>query len=276
MTRRERRDPSFFENRERETVETSRGPCELPIRYEDASLLTAIWRVDDAVARPLLPSELEPWLVLGKALAMLCIFEYRRTSIGPYGEIGLGVLSRKKGTKPSLVRVLSDLRKEPDQALYVVNLPVTTEGARAAGVEIWGYPKYVRDIETRFTRDGVRAELAGEFTLAMDRRRTLSTRGLPFVTFSVDAKERLLRTVVDIDHDVRWGGARSVDLRVIGDGPTSKTIRALGIDGRKPAFAFRTDTLRSVLPRGVDVGTASPGRADVASTEAPRAPEATR
>lgn len=126
-----RRNPAFFDNHARETVPTSRGSCELPILYEDASLLTAIWRVDAARARPLVPIDFEPWLVLGKALAMLCLFEYRQTSIGPYGEIGIGVLVRKKGSKPSLLRVLGDLRKEEDQGLYVINLPVTTEEARA-------------------------------------------------------------------------------------------------------------------------------------------------
>lgn len=263
-----RRDGAFFEGLTRETVETSRGAVELPILYQEASLLTAMWRVDDALARPLLPNELEPWLVLGKAMAMLCIFEYRQTSIGPYGEIGLGVLARKKGTKPSLVRVLGDLRKEEDQALFVVNLPVSTENARAAGVEIWGYPKYVKEIETRFTRDAVRAELAGEFTLTMGRGRSLSTRGLPFVTYSVNAKSRLIRTIVDIDHDVRWGGASTVDLRVIGDGPTAQSIRALGIDGTKPMLAFRTDAMRSILPHGKDVGTATSMRAKSAQSDA--------
>ena len=160
MTSPTRQDPDFFDRHLRETVATSRGPCKLPIFYEDASLLVAIWRVDGKRAQPLVPVDFEPWLVLGKALAMLCIFEYRQTSIGPYGEIGLALLVRKKGTKPSLLRALGDLRKEEDQALYVVNLPVTTEEAHAAGVEIWGYPKYVRNIETRFTRDEVHAELA--------------------------------------------------------------------------------------------------------------------
>ena len=251
------RDHAFFEKHVRERAETSAGPCDLPIAYEDASMLTAIWRVDGALARPLVPIQFEPWLVLGKALAMLCIFEYRRTSIGPYGEIGLGVLARRKGSKPSLVRVLGDLRKEEDQGLYVTNLPVTTEKARAAGVEIWGYPKYVANIDTRFTPDGVHAELEGEFKLTMGRGRTLKTRGLPFVTYSVSGEGRLLRTVVEIDHDVRWGGASTVDLRVIGDGPTSTSIRALGIHGRAPTFAFRTDAMRSVLPRGKDMGPAA-------------------
>jgi hypothetical protein len=241
----------------RETVQTSAGPCDLPIVYEDASLLTAMWRVDPERARSLLPPEIEPWPILGKALAMLCIFEYRRTSIGPYGEIGLGVLSRRKGTKPSLTRVLRDLRSDEEQALYVVNLPVTTEGARAAGVEIWGYPKYVQEIETRFTRDSVTATLAGEFTLTMGRGRAVRTRGLPFVTYSKNAEQRLVRTIVEVDHDVRWGGASTIDLRILGkadgDGPTARSIRTLGIDGRKPALAFRTDSMRSVLPRGKEL-----------------------
>jgi hypothetical protein len=259
-------DRAFFENLPRETAETSRGPVDLPITYEDASLLTAMWRVDDAVARPLLPEELEPWSVFGKAIAMLCIFEYRKTSIGPYGEIGLGILTRRKGSKPSLVRALGDLRKQDDQALYVVNLPVTTDNARAAGIEIWGYPKYVIDIHTRFTRDGVQAELAGELTLSMERRRTVVTRGLPFVTYSINAKNRLIRTVVDIDHDVRWGGARSIELHVIGDGPTARSIQALGLDAKKPAFAFRTDGMRSILPRGKDIGAATSRREKASSS----------
>lgn len=251
-----RRNDAFFDNHARERAETSAGPCDLPIAYEDASLLTAIWRVDPGRARPLVPGALEPWLVLGKALAMLCIFEYRQTSIGPYGEIGLGILARRKGTRPSLLRVLGDLRKEEDQGLYVTNLPVTTEKARAAGVEIWGYPKYVAEIHTRFARDSVDAELGGEFKLSMGRGRTLRGSGLPFVTYSVSAKQRLVRTIVDVDHDIRWGGASTISLRVLGDGPTSTSIRALGIDGRAPAFAFRTDGMRSVLPRGKDMGPA--------------------
>lgn len=257
MTSAARRNPAFFDNHARETVATSRGSCELPIFYQDASLLTAIWRVDAARARPLVPVDFEPWLVMGKALAMLCLFEYRQTSIGPYGEIGIGVLVRKKGTKPSLLRVLGDLRKEEDQGLYVINLPVTTEEACAAGREIWGYPKYVRHIETRFTRDEVRVELAGEFSLTMGKGRTLRTRGLPFVTYSVSSEQRLLRTVVDIDHDVQWGAAGAIDLKIIGEGPTSHTLRALGLEGKKPSFAFRTDDMRSVLPRGKDMGAAS-------------------
>lgn len=43
-------------------------------------------------------------------------------------------------------------------------------------------------------------ELAGEFRLTMGRGRTLRTRGLPFVTYSVSGENRLLRTVAVISN----------------------------------------------------------------------------
>jgi hypothetical protein len=126
-------DP-FFAGLQRKTQATSAGPCDLPILYSDASLLGLLYRVEPAKAAPLIDVNFEPWVVLGKAIAMLCFFDYRATTIGPYGEVGLGVLVRRRGSSPSLTRALGDLRKERAAGLYVLNLPVTTEAARAASV----------------------------------------------------------------------------------------------------------------------------------------------
>jgi hypothetical protein len=79
-----------------------------------------------------------------------------------------------------------------------------------------------------------------------------STRGLPFVLFSVN-EGRMLRTIVDVDNQVRWGGAGTAEVAITGDGPTSRTVKALGLDRAKPALAFRADAMRSILPAGVQV-----------------------
>src|SRR5205814_2655170 len=237
----------------RKTHATSAGPCELPILYSGASLLGLLYRVDGAKVRPLVDANFEAWTVFGKATVMLCFFDYRETTIGPYGEIGLGVLIKRKGTSPSLVGALADLRKETDAGLYVVNLPVTTEAARAAGRELWGYPKYVAPMQSTFDATGVRFTLGGELTVTMGPSGGPRTAGIPFVLYSV-AKGRVLRTVVDVDHRQQWGGASSVKLEVHGDGPTARTVKALGLDGAKPALAFRTDAMRSILPMGQDMG----------------------
>jgi hypothetical protein len=83
-------DP-FFASAERtkRTFSTSAGPCELPILYTDASLLTLVYSVDPAVAAAHVDLQaFEPWDLFGRAWAVLCAFEYRTTSIGPYGERG--------------------------------------------------------------------------------------------------------------------------------------------------------------------------------------------
>ncbi|MGO8996900.1 MAG: hypothetical protein ACLQVI_26600 [Polyangiaceae bacterium] len=65
-----------------------------------------------------------------------------------------------------------------------------------------------------------------------------------------------MRTVVDVDYQARWGGASSASLRIMGDGPTSTTLRALALETAKPLAAFRTDAMRSILPLGEVMGRA--------------------
>jgi hypothetical protein len=248
------RDP-FFARVARRPVGTSLGTCDLPILYSDASLLGLLYRVDPNAARPLIDPAFEPWIVFGKALAMVCAFEYRDTTIGPYGELGLGLLIKRRGACPSLLGALADMRKETDAGLYIVNLPVTTAEARSAGRELWGYPKYVTPMDIGFRRDGVRFKVDNEIEMTMGASRGLETAGLPFVLYSVNGG-RVLRTIVDVDHKVRWGGASSASIRIAGDGPTATSVRALGLDRAKPMLAFRTDRMRSILPLGEDMGAA--------------------
>lgn len=248
-------DDAFFQSVRQQTYQTEAGPCELPILYWGASLLGLSYRVDPAKAAALLPdAPFEPMVVFGKAVAMLCLFEYRDTSIGPYNEIGLAIQCKRKGTRPSLLAMARDLGSAPDQALYILNLPVTTEGARAAGVGLWSYPKYVTGIETHFGPDEIRVTLEGELTVKIGKAGRLTSAGFPFVMYSLkDGK--LLRTHVPVDHRVKWGGAGTADVQIIGDGPTAKSMRALGLDGAKPLAAFRTNGMRSILPIGEVIAT---------------------
>jgi hypothetical protein len=247
----------------------------LPILYSDASLLTLIYSADPAIARTLVDARaFEPLVVFGKAWVAFCAFEYRETTIGPYGELGVGVFAKRLGASPSLVRLALDQRKEREAAILVTNLPVTTANARAAGVELWGFPKYVTGMETTFRKEGVRIVLEREFELTMKRGLSLKTRGLPLVLYSVNAAQRVLRTIVETDSVVEWGGAGSVEVKMLGDGPTAKTMRALGLDARKPALAYRTDRLRSILPAGEDMGPVDRS-SGAGAKPASRAPSAT-
>ncbi|MFA5940645.1 MAG: acetoacetate decarboxylase family protein [Sinimarinibacterium sp.] len=231
----------------------SAGPCDMPILYDDASQVFSVWRVPLAAAAALLPdARLEPLPVFGKAIAGFVAFEYRGTTAGAYNEIGLVVLARRRKTAPSLWRVLRHPEAEPDAGFYVVNLPVTTALARAAGVEFWGYPKYVNPIRTVFGRDTVHVELEGELTFDHRTGVGLTLDAFAVTTFSI-LRGRLLHTVIPTHGRVRFGGAGTVVLKRSGDGPTARTVEALGLDCRRPLAVFRNDQLRVVLPYGVAV-----------------------
>lgn len=234
---------------------------ELPIRYTDGSVLTLYYRVDSHRAASVIPTDdFEPMQVFGKALIIVACFDYRQSTLGGYGELGVGVQVKRRGTSPSLLRWARDVREQPEQGIWVTNLPVTTEAARAAGVEQWGYPKYVSPMESTFDASGVRFRLGDELRIEQLQGAGLTVKGLPFVTFT--AKDgRYLRTIVDTEHRVKHGGAATARILRLGDGPTAATMEKLGLFSTPAWAAQRTDALRAVLPLGTDVGAASAARA---------------
>ena len=111
--------------------------CSLPIRYFDARCLIATFRTDLDRATALLKGVGLDAVADGdgRATVLFGCFEYRDTDLGPYNEVGLGVLSRANGDR--------------DPALYVLHLPVTTAKTDWIGRELWGYPKFVAAIILR-------------------------------------------------------------------------------------------------------------------------------
>ena len=229
-------------------------PLELPICYYDGTMIGLVYRPAMARARLLLEqTPFEPMSVAGRAAALLMAIDYRETTIGRYREVALGIQVQRRGTAPSLLGLARDPREQPDQGLYMVNLPVTSRRALDAGRHLWGYPKYQSRIDTDFRHDRLNVHLHREVRLTMGASGPLQTPGFPLVTCSL-SRGRVLRTVMETDHDVRWGGAGSVKLSLLGDGPTARSIATLGLDAMRPTAAFRTDTLRGMLPAGVDQG----------------------
>jgi hypothetical protein len=241
----------FFEEIKQAPVPTSEGSVDLPILYRDGAVIGLMYRVAPELVAPLIPEAeaFEPFTLMGKAIVQLVLFEYRDTSIGPYNEVALAVEIQRRGSSPSTWGALVDARTQPDYGSTFLNLPVTTAAACAAGRELWGYPKYVVDIETSFTPEKIRAVQSGEFELEVGPAGWLETDGIPFVLMS--RKEgRTVRTIVETGHRLKWGGAGSVKLTLLGAGPTADNLRALGLEGKTPSFVWRSYAMRSMLPAG--------------------------
>jgi hypothetical protein len=232
----------------------SLGELELPVRVTGGSSLACIYRVSLEAARAVLPTDcFEPVPVGDQALVQVTALQYDESSIGPYNELGVMVLARRPGTVPSRMRMLMSLSSVEDAGWFVVNLPVTTGFACAAGRELWGYPNYLTRVDTEFDREGAQIILGGELVLEHRARFSVKMPGRPFVYLS-ELEERLLRTVVPVEHGQRLGGARSVRIQVTGDGPTADTVRRLGLERLRPMFAARADGLKLTLPRGNPIG----------------------
>lgn len=176
--------PFFQPDQAGKTVQTKAGPCPLPIRYFAAAHVMMFFAVDMERARALLPSkQFEPLPnEQGKALALVGFWDYHDTSIGPYNESTIALMVTHPGF---------------DQpGVYVCSLPVSTEIACRAGIEVFRYPKFVAD--SRVVLDGQKVDLSVVLPGGKTALSVTGTRGdsfyappMPLQTFAeyVDAPD---------------------------------------------------------------------------------------
>lgn len=231
-------------------VKSSVGSFELPFIYNDASLLALIYRVTPEKVQTLLGDlPLEPLVSLGKVAVILGIFEYRDSTLGRYYEVSLGAQVRRKGSRPSSLRVIRDPESVEDAGIYIFNLPLTEKEPCMAGQQIWGYPKYVTDIQTSFGKNRVDAELVDEFSLTQTSNFGPTVKGVPFVTYTMHNRQ-LVRTVMEANYRAKIGWGNRVQLKLLGQGPTANTIKMLGLDQMRCFLTLRTNEMQCVLPEG--------------------------
>ena len=194
----------------------------------------------------------------GKALVALAFYEYRHTAIAPYNEVGVAIAALPHGCKAPAFPLLSLFYKlDCNRAgFYIVDLPVTTASACAAGREIWGYPKFVTPIS--FSLDGGKfsgavSDPKGQGSLlTLSGRAGLSVPGplLDLVLYS-RCEGSLLRTLVNTRGGGKIGLAGSIRLEVSDSSHVmSVNLRTLGLKNAKPAFVSYTHKLQLRLNAG--------------------------
>ena len=142
----------FFEGVAQVEATLAGQPAKLPIFYYDGTSQTAVFAARLHAVRELMP---DPRLVPARlapgigAVAVSC-FEYRDTDIGAYNELAISVVLNDPPFSLNAPgrAVVNGLRRRQLHA-WVHHLPVTTEIARAGGVLLYNYPKFVASIEFR-------------------------------------------------------------------------------------------------------------------------------
>lgn len=243
---------------------TSAGEIDLPILYYDCSVVMALFRVDvDKAAAVVRDPDLTVVPVVGgQTLVGVAFYEYRHTAIAPYNEVGVAVAVAPRGThapRSALWSLLGPLDKNP-LGLHILDLPVTTQAACAAGREAWGYPKFVTPIG--FAIDG--KHFRGTVTDPQDRsdlvtlagRFGLGIRG-PLLDLALYSRldGQMLRTLVNTrgGATVSTGGSLRLQVSASSRHPMAERLRALGLDGAKPVCVSRSDRLQLRLNAGAPV-----------------------
>jgi acetoacetate decarboxylase len=231
----------------------------LPLRYSDNSCAASVHPAAyDAVAAALPAGPLRPvrW-VDGRALLSVAAFRYRAVTtaddppglLAPYGEISLGVVVTL-GRAPRLLPLVRRL------SLFVLHLPVTTAEARDAGSALWGFPKFVADMDFAEERTARRVTLAEGGSTVLDLtvrgRGPVLTDRRPAVMYT-ERDGQLLRTVVPMAGRLRIGVGAAAGRLELGDHPVADHLRGMDV-APAPLAVFDYLEHRSLLPAGRAVG----------------------
>ncbi|MEH6592813.1 MAG: acetoacetate decarboxylase family protein [Halioglobus sp.] len=250
------KDDAFFQV-DQSIVTTSESDVALPMFFYDASSLLSLFHVDAGKLVDVIgDADIEPALDRkGRGIVGLAFYEYRDASIASYNEVGLAAQVVRKGDSHPRFPVLDMARKPSSRKSYsyVLHLPVTTELANAAGLEIWGFPKFVADIP--LSNDGRRFNGAvidpstgtSILTYKGNRGTGLSLPGMD-LRFYTKVEGLPMEIIVNTNYRGHSGTGGNMTL-TIGESNHSmaEDLRKLDLDSKNPFFTHMADRFRARL-----------------------------
>jgi hypothetical protein len=219
----------------------------IPVEVRDANAFMASFLVPATAAQDLIASSgldvAEP--LPGRAVCSLAFMRYLDGDLGPYHEFAVAFLVRHKGMEPASAVTKSAEIVRGFVGAFIHQLPVNQEFTLEAGRGIWGFPKFLADIDIDQAGPVASCELRhdGEHVLSLSIRRgvTMPARGS-----SVDAYSHtdgvLRRTAWSMQPTGVRGRPAGAEL-TLGDHPIAKELRSLGLP-RRAALSSTMDHVR--------------------------------
>ncbi len=208
----------------------------LPVEVREATAAIANYLVPARAAQRLIEaSGLRVATVLpGRTLCTIGTMDYRDGDLGQYYEISVSFFVQEHDARAaSFARNLRALARGRLPA-YIHQLPVNGDFTCEAGQKIWGFPKFVTEIELR-EENGWRTSVLradGEHILTQRVRvsvgRTMPARAQVSYAHRAGALYRTPSTMSGEGFGVRLGGA-AIEL---GEHPIANELRSLGLPKR--------------------------------------------
>jgi hypothetical protein len=233
----------------------------LPIEVRSARSWAATYLVDARAAQKLIEqsglevAEMRP----GKALANLAMVRYEDTDLDAYNEVAVAFVVRLHDARPASPASKAIEVARNRTGVYIHHLPVNRAFTLEAGRTIWGYPKFMADIDVDERAEGTTCTLAheGARVLTLVVRKGIKPwpriPNLPTYTF-LDGVLR--RTPWDITQEGRRGRVGGATLDLV-EHPIAEELRSLGL----PKLALLTTSVDRVRATFGAAETVSPATA---------------
>jgi hypothetical protein len=227
---------------------------EMPILYFRDDAFGLFFTAEAAKVRAALPSDrLYPvQLPGGRALIVVLAFNYIETTIGPYGEIAVAAPA-VFGKRPPIGAVPALLEAGyPGFGMVVLHLPVTGTLARDGGRALWGYTKFVADMNFTITPEYQQVWMGEEgahiLTLRVARGGMVRRDSKPIVTYSV-SDGNLIRATIPHRSVYRMALRSPGSFLELGDHVMADSIRGLGLSKRPLMTRYYVER-GAILPLG--------------------------
>lgn len=227
------RDKEFFEQVAQVTNEAGGYEYRTPTFYQDMTTLNVAFLTPQRRIRKLLPSrKMKPLRMTPRhGITAITAFEYRESDIGPYNEVAISFPVTMGDRRPPMF--FGTMRALQEPTAYVWQLPVTTEIARYGGVELYGFPKFIAEIEFTSDNGWITCHLAADgkdiFTLKVREMKT--KRGERSLTHALTIKEkRILRSEIVTNVQKVGQSRRKDDVKLeLGDHEIAKALQKLNL-----------------------------------------------
>jgi hypothetical protein len=189
-----------------------------------------MYMVDRDAARKIIPPEFEAdEMAPGKTQLCIVMVKYRDNDLGDYNEMGIIFFVRPKG------------QPDADVGSYIHHLPVDQSFTQQAGLEIWGFPKTVEEIDFTTTADSATCDvrMGGQrvLTLTLPRGGDGETPDTPALGYTLleGAPHRIAFSRGGRNESTRPGGD-GVSLE-LGNHAIADELRSLGLPHLTPLLS---------------------------------------
>jgi hypothetical protein len=239
--------------REASDAQEPRFESLLPVKYSGGMAIAAAYLISSSMARAVTEGpKLHPIVLPGnRSVAVVTLFDFVASSIGPYRELSIGVLASP--VRISLRSVLSAFAGSSPAGAWILALPVSSPVACRGGIELFGYPKSLEHIDAHVV-NGVCTYSVGQngqdlVSCDLPMGLGLRIRVRQLVTYS-SLNGRLIETKIPVSWSPTLSSGRGVRMRLgTSDHPLTQGVRRLGLPD-EPIFLLHGGGFEATLNAG--------------------------